>query len=77
LFFAPAQGKKRAEDWGPKELGAKLLRAWQTFRGRATDPAHPWLTVQEHHGAEAVERAYAQVLAGRGDPRIGHILSLA
>jgi len=77
LFFAPAQGKKRAEDWGPKELGAKLLRAWQTFRGRATDPAHPWLTVQEHRGADAVERAYAQVLAGRGDPRIGHILSLA
>jgi hypothetical protein len=35
-----------------------------------------WLTVQQHHGKPAVEAAYAQVLAGRGDPRVGHMLEL-
>jgi hypothetical protein len=29
------------------------------------------------YGPRAVQAAYAQVLAGRGDPRVGHILSLA
>jgi len=30
--------------------------------------------VQAHHGAEAVVAAYALVLGGRGDPRLGHML---
>jgi hypothetical protein len=41
------------------------------------NPAQPWLTVQHHRGREEVQQAYALVLAGRGDPRVGHILSLA
>ena len=77
LFFAPAQIKKRQGDWGPAELGAKLVRAWSAFRARVTDPAQPWLAVEHHRGTEEVQRAYATVLAGRGDPRVGHMLSLA
>ena len=77
LFFAPAQIKKRQGDWGPVELGKKLVQAWHAFRARTADPAAPWLAVEHHHGTQAVQQAYAQVLAGRGDPRMGHILSLA
>ena len=77
LFFAPAQVKKRQGEWGAAELGKKLVQAWQAFRARACDPAAPWLTVEHHRGADAVQAAYAQVLAGRGDPRTGHVLSLA
>jgi hypothetical protein len=77
LFFAPAQVKKRQADWGGEALGGKLVQAWRAFSSRVAQALQPWLTVQHHNGAEAVERAYAQVLAGRGDPRIGHILSLA
>ncbi len=77
LFFAPAQIKKRQADWGPAELGRKLVQAWQSFSSRATGAADPWLTVQHHAGVQEVQAAYAQVLAGRGDPRVGHILSLA
>ena len=77
MFFAPAQIKKRQADWGPAELGKKLVQAWHAFHARACDPAKPWLAVEHHQGADAVQKAYAQVLAGRGDPRIGHILSLA
>jgi len=77
LFFAPAQIKKRQADWGPAELGIKLVEAWRAFSTRVAAAPQPWLAVQRHTGAADVERAYAEVLAGRGDPRIGHILSLA
>jgi hypothetical protein len=77
LFFAPAQVKKRQDDWGRAELDKKLAEAWHAFRARATDPTRPWLIVQRHSGPREVQQAYATVLAGRGDPRLGHILSLA
>ena len=77
LFFAPAQVKKRNADWGPAELGERLIGAWRTFSTRVTAQPQPWLTVQRHAGLKEVEQAYAGVLAGRGDPRVGHILSLA
>jgi hypothetical protein len=77
LFFAPAQIKKRQGDWGPAELGKRLVLAWQAFHARVADPAQPWLDVRHHRGTEEVRQAYATVLAGRGDPRLGHMLSLA
>lgn len=76
LFFAPAQIKKRHTDWGAAVLGQKLVGAWQVFAQRVTDPAQPWLVVQQHTGPQAVQAAYAQVLAGQGDPRLGHMLSM-
>lgn len=76
LFFAPAQVKKRNADWGAAGLGQRLVQAWQAFSARALDPAGPWLTVAQHKGPAAVQAAYGQVLAGKGDPRVGHMLSL-
>ena len=76
LFFAPAQIKKRSAEWGAEELGHRLLRAWQAFVGKVHDPAGAWLQVEQHQGATAVQAAYRQILAGRGDPRRGHMLSL-
>jgi hypothetical protein len=75
LFFAPAQAKKRQADWGPGELGQRLVQAWTSFVGRAGDPAAPWIVARHHRGPAAVQDAYAEVFAGRGDPRHGHILS--
>jgi len=77
LFFAPAQIKKRNADWGAAALGARLGQAWRVFTAQVANPAAPWLTVQHHFGDAAVQAAYAQVLGGRGDPRVGHILSLS
>src|SRR6185312_429251 len=76
LFFAPAQIKKRQGEWGSDVLGQRLLMAWQNFLARVADPASPWLTVTQHRGPDAVQAAYAQVLAGGGDPRMGHMLSM-
>ena len=76
LFFAPAQIKKRSGEWGTDVLGQRLLQAWQAFVAKVSDPAGPWLVVEQHQGPDAVQAAYRQVLAGRGDPRRGHMLSL-
>ena len=76
LFFAPAQIKKRVGEWGGTEFGKRLVVAWQGFTAKVTDAKAPWLVVEQHVGADAVVAAYAQVLAGRGDPRVGHVLSL-
>lgn len=76
LFFAPAQVKKRSSEWGPAEFGQRLVTAWHGFRQQVAADDPPWLVVQQHHGAAAVQAAYAQVLAGRGDPRLGHMLGL-
>ena len=77
LFFAPAQIKKRIGDWGGAEFSQRLVLAWQGFTHSVTQASPPWLSTQQHVGADAVTTAYAQVLAGRGDPRVGHILSLS
>jgi len=77
LFFAPAQASKRQADWGAPDLGRKLVDAWKTFAATVSDTRAPWLIAEHHSGPESVQAAYAQVLAGRSDPRQGHILSLA
>lgn len=76
LFFAPAQAKKRHGDWGATEFNARLARAWHAFITQVSQPAAPWLVVQEHRGPAAVQAAHALVLGGQGDPRLGHVLSL-
>jgi hypothetical protein len=76
LFFAPAQIKKRTTEWGGAELGKRLVMAWQAFAGRVHQPAAPWMTVEHHRGPAAAQAAYDQVLGGRGDPRLGHMLSM-
>ena len=77
LFFAPTQIKKRSADWGPAGLGQRLVQAWQVFSQHATQARSPWLLIEHHAGAAAVSATYQQVLAGKGDPRTGHILTLA
>lgn len=72
FFFAPAQIKKRNEDWGPGEVDARFARAWQAFR----DSANTWLRIVRGQGEDAVLAVYEEMLAGRIDPRVGHILSL-
>ena len=77
LFFAPAQIKKRSGEWGPQGLGQRLVQSWQAFMTQVAHPDHPWLRVEHHTGPTAVQTAYQQVLGGKGDPRLGHMLSLA
>lgn len=76
LFFAPAQIKKRQADWGAAVLGERMVAAWRAFVARVNRPGGEWLQVQTASDPEAVSAAYAQVLAGQGDPRVGHVLAV-
>lgn len=76
FFFAPAQIKKRAGEWGEAGFGERMVGAWKKFAARVSDDASPWLVVARHEGDAALQQVYAGVLAGRGDARIGHVLTL-
>ncbi|MDP2016085.1 DUF2855 family protein [Hydrogenophaga sp.] len=76
LFFAPAQVKKRHGDWGAAGFNERMAKAWHAFIAQVSQPAAPWLVVQHHNGPAAVQAAHALVLGGRGDARVGHMLSL-
>ncbi len=76
LFFAPAQIKKRAADWGPAGLNQRTGAAWTSFMQRINNPAAPWLTVVSGKGAAAVEAVYRELLSGHTQPQQGHMLSL-
>ncbi|MCJ9427834.1 DUF2855 family protein [Kordiimonas marina] len=71
LFFAPAQGQKRAKEWGNDKLQAKSAAAWAAFISQAKD----WITVEHHTGRNEMEAVYRATLDGKVKPSIGHILS--
>jgi hypothetical protein len=76
LFFAPAQGKKRSDDWGAAGLLRRVGIAWAAFMQRVSDPSTAWLTVVEGHGRAALQRSYEALLDGTVPAREGHVLSL-
>ena len=51
-----------------------MVGAWQGFLAAAQ--SHGWVQPAHAHGPAAAQAAYAQVLAGRGDPRVGHMLQV-
>lgn len=76
LFFAPAQAKKRSTDWGSAELQRRIARAWAAFIERVADPIDPWMRVIRGRGQSSVTLVYADLLAGRTNPRLGHLLAV-
>jgi hypothetical protein len=71
LFFAPDRLRKRTKDWGPEELNQRIADAWRPY----VDWARGWLQVEHGSGREDIERVYLEVLDGKSDPAIGHVLS--
>jgi hypothetical protein len=76
LFFAPAQAKKRQDEWGGPALQQHLLQGWREFVGAVTTATPPWLVPQPLRGAAAAQAAFAAVLGGRLDPRTGMLVDL-
>ncbi len=72
FFFAPTQVTKRGEEWGQGELMRRMGDAF----GQFLETAPEWLTVERGSGPEAVEAVYREVLDGRSDPSVGHVLSI-
>lgn len=72
FFFAPDRVVKRSRDWGREGLQARVADAWHPFCGWAGG----WLDLVRGQGFEAVRAAYLDVLEGRVDPKMAHVLSL-
>ena len=73
FFFAPDQIRKRRQDWGPGGIEVRYAKAWNAF----APEAEKWVDVKVGHGSEALVEVWTEVLGGRVDPRIGHVISLA
>jgi hypothetical protein len=72
FFFAPDHVQRRSADWGREELDRRVAEAWLPF----AEWASGWLQIVRGEGAAAVEAAYLELLDGRTDPAVGHILSI-
>ena len=71
FFFAQDRLNKRTEDWGPEELNRRLAESWRAY----VDWARGWLRVERGSGPEDIERIYREMLDGKSDPSVGHVLS--
>jgi NADPH:quinone reductase-like Zn-dependent oxidoreductase len=72
LFFAPDRVTKRSDDWGREGLEERLAAAW----GPYVEWTGEWLQVEHEQGAEALQRAYLELLEGRVDPARASVLTL-
>ena len=64
--------RRRSADWGSEELDRRVADAWRPFVEWSTG----WLEIMRGEGPDAVQAAYLELLEGRTDPSVGHVLSL-
>jgi len=71
FFFAPDRVAKRGAEWGRESFEQRLADAWRPY----VDWAPGWLKVVHGAGGEAIEAAYLDLLDGRIDPAVAHVLT--
>jgi hypothetical protein len=72
FFFAPEQARKRLQDLGAAEFHRRLGTSMRQFLGSAA----AWLRIVEDRGRTRVESVYRDMLEGKTDPAVGHIVSV-
>lgn len=72
FFFAPDQIRRRREEWGPRGVENRFADTWRRF----APVVEAWVDVTEGKGREDLRDAWLEVLAGRTDPRTGHVIAL-
>jgi len=60
VFFAPAQVKKRIQQWGQQKFAEQYAQAWQSFLQLMENN----VDVAEYKGVDDIEAVYQQALAG-------------
>lgn len=73
MFFAPDVVRKRIADWGPAGFQQKLAAAWNAFLPTAARTTR----VVEERGLNAAADVFADLAAGRAQPKDGHVIRLA
>jgi hypothetical protein len=59
------------QEWGREGFDAKLGASWRTFATQAAD----WIAIERGRGPDAISTVYAEMLGGKINPAVGHILS--
>ena len=72
FFFAPDQIIKRTKEWGRTGLDDRANKAWRHF----AEFSDSWIEIRHGSGPDAVQSAYLELVNGRSDPTVGHVLSL-
>ncbi len=65
IFFAPAQVKKRTEEWGQQGFLGRYSEAWQSFAVQVAPFMHP----EEVTGVAAMSQLYKDTLSGKADTK--------
>ena len=71
FFFAPSQLAKRGKEWGREEVNRRISDALAVF----IDSSARWMSMRHSRGAEAIVGVYADLVAGKVDPSVGHIVA--
>lgn len=70
LFFAPHHAVAAIQELGPKGFGEAVAASWSRF----IDEAGWAVTMAEHDGLEGAREVFAEILGGKADPSVGHII---
>ena len=76
FFFAPEQIRKRTADWGAAGFNERFSAAEKSFIAKLSDPANKWMSIVEHHGIDSAQTLITDLVAGKMDPRAGHIVRI-
>ncbi len=69
FFFAPDHLRKLRKEWGADLLGRKMGEALSAFIAESD-----WLSIEQHHGPEALQAVYGSIFRGEAEPSQGHIV---
>lgn len=70
LFFAPDHAVATIAELGPKAFGEAVAASWTRFIGEVGDAVR----IDQRTGLAAAREAFAEILAGKGDPGAGVVI---
>ena len=74
FFFAPVWVARRQAEWGSEEFNRRVGEAVAAFLGHVA--RHKLIDVREQNGFEAAREVLTEMLDGRTDPAVGHVIRL-
>jgi hypothetical protein len=75
IYFAPIQIRKRNTDWGAAVVNQRFGDAQRTFIRHVADAE--WLRVVQHIGFDSAQQVIGELLSGKSDPQLGHVVALS
>lgn len=75
FFFAPEWIERRQAEWGTETFNRRVSEAVAAFFAYVTQ--QQLIKIQEQHGLESARDVLSEMLNGRTDPAIGHVIRLS